>query len=339
MHMVRVENGSVSVGDSVLCLVDSQRRQAIARNHSAVHLLQAALREVLGVHVEQAGSFVDADRLRFDFKHFEAMTREEILRVEAIVNEKILQALPIETIVTDADKAKEMGALALFGEKYGAKVRMVSMGEFSCELCGGTHLDNTAKAGLFRILSEQGVAAGVRRIEGVTGKNVLKLLYEKEALLSEAAEALKTNPQSVPEKIRAAKGELKEAKDKIDALAGKLAASSLRSVLDSATEKDGLRLIFSAIGEETDGRKMGDMLREKSASTVAVLYQIRGGKILFFAVCGKDAVSRGAHAGNILKTISPIVGGGGGGRPDSAQSGGKNPEKIEEAKLAFFALF
>jgi len=339
MHSVRVENGALSVGDEVVCVVDGEKRQAIARNHSTVHLLQAALREVLGDHVEQAGSFVDENRLRFDFKHFEAMTREEICRVEALVNEKILQALPIETVVTAADKAKEMGALALFGEKYGSEVRMVTMGDFSRELCGGTHLDNTAKAGLFRILAEQGVAAGVRRIEGVTGKNVLKLLYEKEALLGETAELLKTNPAQLPEKTRALRQDLKEAKDKIDALSEKLALSSLNSIFDSAVEKNGLKLVFQAIGEDADGRKLGDTIRDKDSAVVAVLYQIRGGKILFNAVCGKDAVAKGAHAGNILKTISPIVGGGGGGRPDSAQSGGKDTSKIEEAKNAFFALF
>ncbi len=339
MHSVRVENGAVSVGDEVVCVVDGEKRQAIARNHSAVHLLQAALRQVLGDHVEQAGSYVDENRFRFDFKHFEAMTREEILRAEALVNEKILQALPVETVVTAADKAKEMGALALFGEKYGSEVRMVTMGDFSRELCGGTHLDNTAKAGLFRILTEQGVAAGVRRIEGVTGKNVLKLLYEKEALLGETAELLKTNPHQIPEKTRTLRQDLKEAKDKIDALSEKLALSSLNSIFDSACLKNGLKLVFQAIGEDADGRKLGDTIRDKDSAIVAVLYQIRGGKILFNAVCGKDAVAKGAHAGNILKTISPIVGGGGGGRPDSAQSGGKEPGKIEEAKNAFFALF
>ncbi len=339
MHMVRLEEGSVSVGDEVLCLVDTEKRSAIRRNHSSVHLLQAALRVVLGSHVEQAGSYVDADRARFDFKHFEAMSKEEISRVEALVNEKILQALPVETVVTSADQANKMGALALFGEKYGSEVRMVTMGDFSRELCGGTHLTNTSEAGLFRILSEQGVAAGVRRIEAVTGKGVLKLLYEKEAILQEAADVLKTNPATLPEKTRAMKGELKEAKDKIEALSSKLSASGLDSILAGAVEKDGLKLIFAEIGEDADGRKLGDMIRDKDSAIVAVLAKTVGGKVLFNAVCGKDAVQKGAHAGNILKAISPIVGGGGGGRPDSAQSGGKNPEKMEEAKSAFYALF
>ena len=339
MHTVRVDHGTVSVGDEVLCLVDGERRDAIRRNHSSVHLLQAALRIVLGDHVEQAGSYVDADRARFDFKHFEALTREELARVEAIVNEKILQAMPVETLVTDAATAKEKGALALFGEKYGSEVRMVTMGDFSRELCGGTHLNNTAEAGLFRILSEQGVAAGIRRIEAVTGKNVLKLLYEKEALIREAAEALKTTPALLPEKTRALKGELKEAKDKIEALSAKLSASGLDSVLAGAVEKNGMKLVFAPIAEDADGRKTCDMIRDKDENVVAVLSQVRGGKVLFFAVCGKGAVAKGAHAGNILKAISPIVGGGGGGRPDSAQSGGKNPEKLEEAKSAFYGLF
>ncbi len=339
MHMIRMENGSLSVGDEVLCLVDTEKRCAIARNHSTVHLLQASLRQILGNHVEQAGSYVDADRLRFDFKHFQAMTKEEISRTEAMVNEMILRALPIETLVTSAEEAKKRGAMALFGEKYGNEVRMVSMGDFSTELCGGTHLDNTAKAGLFRILSEQGVAAGVRRIEGVTGKGVLKLLYEKESLLQEGADTLKTTAALLPEKIRGLKGELKEAKDKVDALSAKLAAASLSSILDDAVEKAGMKLLFKELPEGADGRQTGDMIREKSGDAVAVLYRIQDGKVLLFAVCGKDAVSAGAHAGNIVKAIAPILGGGGGGRPDSAQSGGKNPEKIEEAKKAFFQLF
>ncbi len=339
MHSVRVEDGAVAVGDEVLCLVDTERRNAIRRNHSTAHLLQASLRRVLGDHVEQAGSYVDESRVRFDFKHFQAMTAEEIARVQALVNEKILQALPVETLVTSADKAKELGAMALFGEKYGAEVRMVSMGDFSRELCGGTHLKNTAEAGLFLILSEQGVAAGVRRIEGVTGKNVLNLIAEKEALLQESAGALKTTTALLPEKIRAMRAELKESKDKIESLASQLAASSLQALIDGAVEKDSKKLIFSEIDPQTDGRKTLDLLRDKSDDVVAVLYQVRDGKILFFAACGKKAVQSGAHAGNILKAISPIVGGGGGGRPDSAQSGGRMPEKVGEAKAAFFALF
>ncbi len=339
MHLTRLENGTLSVGDEVFCVVDGERRRAICRNHSSVHLLQAALREVLGSHVEQAGSFVDGERARFDFKHFEAMTAEEIARVEALVNEKILAALPVDTLVTGAEEAQKRGAMALFGEKYGSEVRMVSMGDFSCELCGGTHLKNTAEAGLFRILSEQGVAAGIRRIEAVTGKNVLKLLYEKEAIIRESAKELKTTAALLPEKTRAMKQELKEAKDKIDALSSKLSAASLASVLDTAVEKAGLKLVFTSIGEDADGRKTGDLIRDKDPDVVAVISQIRGEKILFFAVCGQGAVKKGAHAGNILKAISPIVGGGGGGRPDSAQSGGKNPEKLEEAKKAFFDLF
>jgi len=339
MHVVSIENGSLSVGDEVFCVVDGERRKAIARNHSSVHLLQKALREILGSHVEQAGSYVDADRARFDFKHFQAMTQEELERVEALVNEKILQALPVTVLETNRAEAEKMGAMALFGEKYGATVRVVSMGDFSVELCGGTHLSNTAQAGLFRILSEQGVAAGIRRIEAVTGKNVLKLLYEKEALLRETAQVVKTTEVLLPEKTRALRSELKEAKDRIDSLSSKLSMAELGSVLNGAVEKNGLKLVFCEISPETDGRKTGDMIRDKDSDVVAVLSQKKGDRILFFAVCGKGAVAKGAHAGNILKAISPIVGGGGGGRPDSAQSGGKNPEKAEEAKRAFYAMF
>ncbi len=339
LHMIRMENGSVSVGDEVLCLVDTERRSAIARNHSTVHLMQAALRQVLGSHVEQAGSYVDADRLRFDFKHFQAMTAEELTRVEAVVNEMILRALPVETIETDIEKAKELGAMALFGEKYGSTVRLVTMGDFSRELCGGTHLKNSSEAGLFRILSESGVAAGVRRIEGVTGKNLLKYLYEKEALIAEGAEILKTTASLLPEKIRGVKTELKEAKDKIDALNAKLAAASMGSLFDDAVEANGMKLIFKELPADADARKTGDMIRDSHADAVAIFYQLRGDKVQLLTVCGKDAVAKGAHAGNIVKAIAPILGGGGGGRPDSAQSGGKCPEKIGEAKEAFFKLF
>ena len=339
LHLVRMEHGSLSVGDEVLCLVDPERRAAIARNHSTVHLLQAALRLVLGNHVEQAGSFVDAEKLRFDFKHFQAMTKDEITRTENLVNEMILRALPVVTRITSEKEAKEAGAMALFGEKYGSRVRMVSMGDFSRELCGGTHLDNTSKAGLFCILSEQGVAAGVRRIEGVTGKGVLKWIAEKESLLQECAQGLKTAPTLLPEKIRSLKGELKEAKDKVETLNAKLAESSLGSLLEGAVEKGGMTLLFREIPQDADGRKTGDMIREKYPDAVAVLYQIRQGKVVLCAVCGERAVEKGAHAGEIMKKIAPILGGGGGGRPDSAQSGGKCPEKIEEAKREFFELF
>ena len=339
LHAVRVGTGVLSVGDEVLCLVDEERREAIRRNHSTVHLLQAALKRVLGDHVEQAGSYVDEHRLRFDFKHFQAMTKEELDRVQALVNEKILQGLPVETIVTTPEEARKNGALALFGEKYGDKVRMVTMGDFSRELCGGTHLSNTARAGLAVILSEQGVAAGVRRIEAVTGKNVLALLAQKDEVIDKTASILKSAPAALPEKASQLRGEEKALKEKVQALSDRLAAASLDSLLAQSKTVGALHLLFTPLPADADGRKTGDLLRDKDPAIVSVLYAKDAEKILFFASCGKDAVQNGAHAGNILKAISPLVGGGGGGRPDSAQSGGKKPERVEEAKDAFFHLF
>ncbi len=339
LHSVRVENGSVSKGDKLFCRVDAERRDAIRRNHSAAHLLQAALRAVLGDHVEQAGSFVDENRFRFDFKHFQAMTGEEIRAVEDLMNRKILQALPVTTDVMSAEEAKKTGAMALFGEKYGDKVRVVTMGDFSKELCGGTHVSNTANVGLARITGEGGVAAGIRRIEGVTGSGVLRLLAQREAVLEESASLLKTRPDGVPEKVKALQKELKETKAAAEELGAKLAAAGIGEILSSGTQKGGLNLIFRTLEGDVDPRAMGDLIREKDPTAVAVLAQVSDGKIRFHAVCGAEAVKGGAHAGNVLKAISPIVGGGGGGRPDSAQSGGKLPEKLPEAEKAFYELF
>ncbi|MBQ3865840.1 MAG: alanine--tRNA ligase [Clostridia bacterium] len=339
LHSVRVESGEVKKGDAAFCRVDSVRRDAIRRNHSAVHLLQAALRAVLGDHVEQAGSFVDESRFRFDFKHFEAMTAEEIGRVQDLINCKILQALPVETAVMSPDEAKKTGAMALFGEKYGDKVRVVSMGDFSRELCGGTHVDNTARIGLCRLTSESGVAAGIRRMEGVTGEGVMRLLLEKEALLEESAGLLKTRPALLPEKIRGLQKELKDEKQTVEELNGRLAAAAVDGILAGAVRKNGLDLIFHTLTGTADPKALCDQLREKDPAAVAVLAEAGEGKVRFFAVCGTEAVKAGANAGTVLKTISPLVGGGGGGRPDSAQSGGRLPEKLPEAEKAFYELF
>ena len=339
LHAVRLEDGALKVGDEALLLVDAERRNAIRRHHSAVHLLQAALKTVLGDHVEQAGSYVDEDRARFDFKHFQAMTAEEIERVQALVNEKILQGLPVETVITTVEEAKKEGAMALFGEKYGDKVRMVKMGDFSTELCGGTHLSNTAKAGLFVILSEQGVAAGIRRIEAVCGKNVLKLLAEKEQTIEEASAVLKASKGKLVERARALQEEVKAEKAKVEKLTADAANAAVGSLLAGAEEAGGKKILFTEIAADTDARALGDSLKEKEPRIVAVLAKKAGDKILLNAVCGADAVKAGAHAGTILKTLAPIVGGGGGGRPDSAQCGGKLPEKLPEAKAAFEAMF
>ena len=341
LHEVNVQCGTLRVGDTVSVSYDALRRATIRRNHSCVHLLQAALREVLGAHVEQAGSYVDEHRARFDFKHFTALTREELDRVTRLVNEKILEDLPVETVVTDPETARKMGAMALFGEKYGKEVRMVKMGDFSLELCGGTHLDRTGKAGLCAILSESGISAGVRRIEAVCGMNFLDT-YEAELHASEqTAHALKSpdrhrnasQAQSVVNQLAAAKKE-------IERLEEKLALASLNELEQAIVAQNGLEYLFRRVdGVSPDAlRSLTDLLKDRHPALCAVLCTVREGKVLFFASCGKDAVASGRHAGNVLKAISPLVGGGGGGRPDSAQSGGKNPDGIPAAQAEFERL-
>ncbi len=332
---------TISVGDTVTAKIDIARRAAIARNHSAAHLLQSALRRVLGDHVEQAGSYVDENRVRFDYKHFAPMTSDEIKAVEKLVNEFILAAASVETVETDIETAKSLGAMALFGEKYGSIVRLVKMGEFSAELCGGTHLANTAEAGLFKVLSESSVAAGIRRIEGTTGLGVLALLAEKDALLEECATLARANDiTSLPTKLNSLVNELRETKSEVESLHAKMAASAGASLESEIVKTDKYSLLFGEIKDAKVDvlRGEGDRLRDKYPDIVGVLYSVADGKIIFAAFCGKEALSKGAHAGNILKTISPIVGGGGGGRPDSASSGGKDVTKLPEAKEAFIKL-
>ncbi len=332
----------VKVGDTVKTCPDKARRQAIARNHSSAHLLQSALRHVLGDHVEQAGSLVDEHRVRFDFKHFAATTPEELARVEALVNEYIMSAYNVETIETDPETAKSMGATALFGEKYGSVVRMVRMGEASVELCGGTHVGNTAQIGLFKLISEAGVAAGIRRIEGTTGLGVLELLAEKEGLLADAVSAAKAQSGAVlVERINAMTREVKETAQKLREMQAKEASRAVEALEASIVDAGELKLLFGEIAgaDAQTLRSEGDRLRDKYPNLAGVVYSVVDGKVLFAAFCGKEAVAHGAHAGNTLKEISPIVGGGGGGRPDSAASGGKLPEKLPEAKTAFFARY
>ncbi|MEA4832257.1 MAG: alanine--tRNA ligase [Oscillospiraceae bacterium] len=343
IHHVTIEKGVVSVGDEALAAVCTERRDAIRRNHSAVHLLHAALRSVLGTHVEQAGSLVDEHRLRFDFKHFTAMTPDEIEKTENIVNKNILAGLAITTMETDPETAKKHGAMALFGEKYGKVVRMVKMGDVSAELCGGTHLDNTAKAGLFKIVSEAGIAAGIRRIEAVTGENVLRLIAEEKSEIAEAAKILKANSSAeLVKRAQSVAAELSEAKKEIEALSVKLAAVSVSAYEAQLSDNGKFALLFADAGNDSTDRMRSslDMLKDRHSSLVAVLYSVspEESKIQFVAGCGKDAVKNGAHAGNILKKLSPIVGGGGGGRPDSAASGGKLPEKLPDAKKEFFSI-
>ena len=333
LHVGQVTEGSVSVGDTVCASIDAERRASIRRNHSAAHLLQAALREVLGTHVEQAGSYVDDKRVRFDFSHYTAMTKEELAEVEKIVNEKILSALKVTTVETDIESAKKAGAMALFGEKYGSVVRMVKMGDFSTELCGGTHLSNTAEAGLFKIISESSVASGVRRIEGTTGKGVLELIAEQSALIEDTAREMKIqNPHDIDKRAAQLMNELKAEKSEREKLNDKLAASAVDSIIN------GKRKVgkFTLITGQTEGlsinavRGVCDKIRA-DADAVAVISVCIDGKYNLVACAGSEAVKNGANAGNILKALSEIVGGGGGGRPDSATSGVRFGEKIPEA--------
>jgi len=341
IHLCTVANGTFSVGDTVMADIENMRREAIRRNHSACHLLQAALRVVLGSHVEQAGSYVDPQRVRFDFTHFQALTAEEIRKVEALVNANILVGNGIRTIETDIETAKKEGAMALFGEKYGSTVRMVKMGDFSTELCGGTHCDNTAKIGLFKIVSESSVAAGVRRIEGVTGLGVLELIGEREGLIADTAKALKAqNPNDMAHRAAALQGEISTLKREIDSLNSKLAANRLGSLVSEAKTVGAVKLIAADL--ENAGidaaRTLCDSIKDKYSDAVAVFAVHDKEKLNFVAACGKDAVSAGAHAGNILKEVSAVTGGKGGGRPDSATSGGRDLDKIADALAAAEAI-
>ena len=337
LHQCTLVGGILSVGDEVTADIEDARRDAIRRNHSACHLLQAALRKVLGTHVEQAGSYVDDEHVRFDFTHFAPLTPEELKKVEGMVNANILAGNTIVTKETDMETARAEGAMALFGEKYGKVVRMVKMGDFSTELCGGTHCDNTAKIGLFKIVSESSVAAGVRRIEGVTGLGVLTLLAERDGLIADTAKALKAqNPADMAHRAESLTADLSAAKREIDALNGKLASGRLDALLAGASPVDCVRLITADLGETAlDAvRSLCDALRDKAPDAVAVFAAVNGGKLNFVAACGKDAVSAGAHAGNLLKAVSAITGGKGGGRPDSATSGGRDLDKIPDALAA-----
>jgi len=334
VHMCNVVSGTVKVGDVLKTSVDSTRRQAIARNHSAVHMLQAALRLVLGNHVEQAGSYVDENIGRFDFTHFAALTADEIFKIESIVNAYILSGDKIDTIETDVDTARASGAMALFGEKYGKVVRMVKMGDFSVELCGGTHLDNSAKAGMFKIVSESSVAAGVRRIEITTGYGVLNLLANRDALIFDTAKELKCqNVNDIAKRATAVSDEIKALKREIDQLNSKLAGSRVDELINGAKVVNGISVITADLGDmNIDAvRSLGDSIKDKKPESVAVFAIHSGEKLNFMAVCGKAAVAKGAHAGNILREVSAVTGGRGGGRPDSAMSGGKDISKIADA--------
>ena len=333
VHEVKIESGALKLGDVFTLSYDKARRAAIKRNHSACHLLQAALRCVLGTHVEQAGSYVDEKRVRFDFTHLSAMTEEEISKVEAIVNSNILASDPAGTTVCDIKTAKSMGAMALFGEKYGETVRVVKIGPSSTELCGGTHVKSTGEIGLFKIIAETGVAAGVRRIEGTTGLGVLTLLAEKENLISDTARELKSsNTHQIAKRAASLQSEIKEAKREIEILNSKISEIQAKSLVDSVKTVGKFKLLTAKLEMKPDAaRTLSDSLKAKYPDGIAVFATVFEGKLNFIAACGKDAVSLGAHAGKIIAEVSAICGGKGGGRPDSAMSGGKDIDAIDKA--------
>lgn len=332
-HVGKVTKGMFKVGDTVTLRVNEKKRNLTRRNHSATHLLQKALREVLGTHVEQHGSYVDEGRLRFDFSHFAAMTEEEITKVENIVNEKIADSLPVVTKIMSLDEAKKSGAMALFGEKYGDTVRVVSMGDFSTELCGGTHVDNTANISAFKIISESGIAAGVRRIEALTSEGVFEYYDKMEDTINEAAKIVKTNPAGLVEKLEHLMAEVKALQSENESLKSKAAKDALGDVMDQVTEVKGTKLLaVSVSGVDMNGlRDLGDQLKEKLGEGVIVLASENDGKVNLVAMATDGAMKAGAHAGNLIKAIAGKVGGGGGGRPNMAQAGGKNPAGIADA--------
>ena len=332
-HVGHMTKGMIRVGDQVTLHVDEAERSATCKNHSATHLLQKALKTVLGNHVEQKGSLVTPDRLRFDFTHFQPMTAEEIAQAEALVNKEISAALPVTTQVMSLEEAKKSGAMALFDEKYSENVRVVSMGDFSRELCGGTHVANTGVITAFKIVSESGIAAGVRRIEALTGEGVFAYYREQEAVLAEAAKLLKASPASVPEKIGHLLAEVKALQSENESLKSKAAKDALGDVMDQIKEVKGVKVLAARVdGVDMNGlRDLGDQLKEKLGEGVVVLASAADGKVSLMATATDGAMKAGAHAGNLIKAIAVCVGGGGGGRPNMAQAGGKNPAGIKDA--------
>ena len=332
-HVGHMVSGMLSVQDVVRLEVNVQGRRDTEKNHSATHLLQKALKVVLGAHVEQKGSLVTPDRLRFDFAHFQAMTPEEMEKVEKLVNQEIQEALPVRTDIMDIEEAKKTGAMALFGEKYDEEVRVVSMGEFSKELCGGTHVSNTSQILLFKLVSESGIAAGVRRIEALTGNGVMEYYKNLESLLNQAAKAAKTSTGELSDKIFHMQNEIKALHSENESLKSKMAQDSLGDVMNQVTEVKGVKLLAVKLENvDVSGlRDLGDQLKEKLEEGVVVLITVNSGKVNLLAMATDGAMKQGAHAGNLIKAAAAIVGGGRGGRPNMAQAGGKSPEKVEEA--------
>ena len=333
VHFVEVLSGEVKVNDVVTLEVDKERRERIKKNHTATHLLDTALKKVLGSHVHQAGSLVTDERLRFDFSHFEGLTEEEISKVEELVNEAITSVTPVVTEIMNLNDAKNSGAIGIFDDKYGDSVRVVSAGEYSKELCGGTHIDNTGKIGLFKILSESGIAAGTRRIEAVTGKEAVKLVKEKEEVIKEVSGKLKCSQKEILTKIEQHLKEMKDKEKEIAELKAKFATMGLDDIIASAKEVNGINVVSYEM-KDVDSDTLRDVcekVRDKVENSIVLLMSANNGKVIICAMASKDAVSKGAHCGKLIKEVSAILGGGGGGRPDMAQAGGKSPEKIQDA--------
>ena len=332
-HVGTMTKGMLTQGETVTLKVDEKNRQLTSKNHSATHVLQKARRMVLGSHVEQAGSYVSKDRLRFDFTHFQAMTKEELAKVEEIVNDQIAAALPVITKETTIDEAKKMGAMALFGEKYGSTVRVVCMGDFSLELCGGTHVSNTAAINCFKIISESGIAAGVRRIEALTSEGLIHYYEKLSADLAEASAAAKTTPDKLTERIETMQGEIKALQSENEKLKNQMAKDAVGNVMDQVVEINGVKLLAVALKDTgmNELRNLGDQFKEKLGNGVVVIASAADGKVNLMATATDEAIKAGAHAGNLIKGIAALVGGGGGGRPNMAQAGGKNPDGIQAA--------
>ncbi len=333
VHTCKVESGGIQVGDTVSANVDVDRRNAILRNHTAAHLTQAALRNILGNHVHQAGQLVDDNRMRFDFNHFQGLTIEEIAQIERQVNEIILSGIEVVTTVMSTEEAKKNGAMALFGEKYGDTVRVVKAGDFSMELCGGTHTNNTAKIGLFKIVSESSVAAGVRRIEAVTGKGVLELLHEQNLQIAQTADTLKVNQNDILRRASQIMAELKAKDKEIERLNNQIASSQLTDLMQKSKDVKGIKVIVASLnGVSPDAiRVLGEKFKDSEKNSVSVFALVNEDKLNFAAFCGSEAIAKGAHAGNILKEVAKIAGGGGGGRPETAMAGGKDISKVGDA--------
>ncbi|HBM81938.1 MAG TPA: alanine--tRNA ligase [Clostridiaceae bacterium] len=332
IHIGMVTEGAISKGDRVVAAVDGKRRDDIARNHTATHLLQASLRKVLGPHVEQSGSLVAPDRLRFDFTHFEPIKKETLIEIERLVNKEIMDAVDVNTFETSLNEAKDMGAMALFGEKYGSVVKVVKIGDFSMELCGGTHVKNTSSIGMFKILSEGGVASGVRRIEAVTGYGALSYIEDIESILNDAADLLKTNIRDLDKKAESIMLDIKSKETEIERLKSRIAQKATYDIAKAARDIKGVKIVTATVDLDTGAmRELGDRLKEKLGKSLIVLCSSNAEKTTFISMASKDAVSSGIHCGRIIKEVAKIAGGNGGGKPDMAQAGGKFRDKIDEA--------